>query len=799
MLDRIRGFFQHSLRPFYRRRWRDRITETHLRWLRAIIALAGIGMIVWLFPRESTTEFSGWREGMVAPREVIAPFSFNVRTNEVELEQRRARARVSVMPVVRAMPEAAVEQEDRLMDFLQLADDAATGRSAALPDTALPLPREHLHASTLSWLSDRNHVVLARRIAPAVLRNVFQQGVLSVEDETHIRNYFARRANILSEETLPEQVAYINPDNEENPVLISRFQSTDEVRDTLGERIPRHALSVGVQLSPDDLRALHNLISSVITANRYYDRNETITRQAQAAGNVPLFKRTIFKDERFIESHAVLTSDDIDELRSLMEAQQQRRRQQTRWQEWTGWFARGAIVAAIVFIIGAYIREFHREVWRRPDWLFLCLLLIWLPLTTASYVATSATVSVYMIPMPLTAMLATVLFGPQIAFVLAAAGLLIAGVLLGFDFQMVFVNALASAVAVFSVRNVRNRNQFLRAMIYLPLSIVTAIAAIDALQGTTLSAMWNHIWPGAVNGLAVPVLSMGLLVVFERLFGITTNITLLELSDLNSPALRELAIRAPGTYTHSIIIANLAESAAEAINANPLLARVGSYYHDLGKMKRPDHFIENQLYKSNPHDKLSPHMSALVVTSHVKDGIETAERIGLPQQIVDFIPEHHGTMLMTYFYRKAQQMYGEDNVSEEEFRHSGPKPQSKETAILMMADAVEAAVRSLKERTPARVQGLVKGLIHERLDDGQFDECDLTLRDLDRIAASFMPVLSGAMHERIEYPEDRTTPTQPQDGTEEQEGAQNDDIAVEELTVATDKRSDSEEYFDRSE
>jgi hypothetical protein len=329
---------------------------------------------------------------------------------------------------------------------------------------------------------------------------------------------------------------------------------------------------------------------------------------------------------------------------------------------------------------------------------------------------------------------------------------LIAGALLGFEYRVVLVNVIAAVVAAFGVRNVRNRNQFLAPMLWLPLVIATAIVSIDLVQDTTGTAIWRNVWPGMVNGVTVPVLAMGLLVVCEKVFGITTSITLLELSDLNSPVLRELSVRAPGTYTHSVIIANLSEAAAEAIGADPLFARVGAYYHDIGKMLRPDPFVENQLTVKNPHDRLTPHMSTLVVIAHIKDGMELAERVGLPRQIIDFIPQHHGTLLMTFFYRKAQSMYGTEEVSEEAFRYHGPKPQTREAAVLMMADAVEAAVRSLRERTPATVQAMVHQLIRDRLDDGQFDECTLTLRDLDLIEKSFLPVLAGALHKRIEYP-----------------------------------------------
>ncbi len=790
MLKQLRALFTKRHTSVFRRsRWAG-LTDAHRNWIRAFVGVIGVVMLVWLFPRESMTEFSGWRAGMVAPREVIAPFTFNVRTGDIELENARARARVSVAPAVRALPEVVVEQERRLTEFLRVSAQFARQPATAIPDTAFPLPQELIHQSTLHWLTRDANVAMARTLTLPVLRRIFEQGVTSVDDAGQLRDYFDRRQALLGADTPPEQVMLINDSGTEQLVAFSRIESTEEVRDNVGQIITSRALSAGIQVSSEALRALHNIVTSAVVPNRMYDRNETIRRQTQAAANVALYKRTIFKDERFVASHQVLTNDDIDELRSLMEALQERQRQTARWQESVQWIGRVAIVTMVLLILAAYIRQFERRVWRRPEWLFLCVLLVWLPLTVAGYVAANVAVSAYVIPLALTAMLGTVLFGPQIGFALSAATLLIGGVLLGFDFHVVFVNAIASTVAVFSVQHVRNRNQFLRAMIYLPLAIIVTIVSSDIIQGTTGSAMLGHLWPGVVSGLAVPVLSMGLLVVFEKVFSITTNITLLELSDLNSPLLRELAIQAPGTYTHSLIIANLTESAAEAVGANPLLARVGAYYHDLGKMERPDHFVENQLYKGNPHDKLSPQMSALIVVSHVKNGIEIAKEAGLPKQIIDFIPQHHGTLLIKYFYHKAIEKYGEENVQEETYRYPGPKPQTKEAAILMMADAVEAAVRSLRERTPSRVQNMVHTLIHDRLMDGQFDECDLTLRDLDRIEAALLPVLAGTLHERIEYPKDSRVKKRIVDTVPEMASAPEDDRRQPKLPDEFDRESD---------
>ncbi|MBI2123569.1 MAG: HDIG domain-containing protein, partial [Armatimonadetes bacterium] len=237
----------------------------------------------------------------------------------------------------------------------------------------------------------------------------------------------------------------------------------------------------------------------------------------------------------------------------------------------------------------------------------------------------------------------------------------------------------------------------------------------------------------------------------EQLFGLVTPIKLLELSNPSQPLLRRLQIEAPGTYHHSIMVANLAEAGAEAIGADSLMVRVGAYYHDIGKIRRPVFFIENQIGVDNPHDKMSPSLSALTVQSHVRDGLEYAKEHGLPKTVASFIPQHHGTSLITYFYHQAKER-GE-SADESTFRYEGPRPQTREAAIVMLADAAEGAVRSMGRPTPDRIEQVVRRIIRERLEDGQLDECDLTFRELDVIVSVFVRLLASMFHPRIEYPD----------------------------------------------
>jgi putative nucleotidyltransferase with HDIG domain len=248
-------------------------------------------------------------------------------------------------------------------------------------------------------------------------------------------------------------------------------------------------------------------------------------------------------------------------------------------------------------------------------------------------------------------------------------------------------------------------------------------------------------------------MTIGLLPFLETAFGITSAVKLVELSNPNQPLLKRLLMETPGTYHHSIMVSNLAEGAADAVGADALLARVGSYYHDIGKIKRPYFFIENQLHQDNPHDKLAPSLSTLIITAHVKDGLELAREYRLPEILRQFIEEHHGTSLVSYFYGKAMENASKDNLEDEDFRYEGPKPQTKETAIVMLADSVEAGVRAMGKVHPGRIEGCVRRLIKEKLEDGQLEECNLTFGELEVIAKAFIRILSGIFHNRIEYPD----------------------------------------------
>lgn len=370
--------------------------------------------------------------------------------------------------------------------------------------------------------------------------------------------------------------------------------------------------------------------------------------------------------------------------------------------------------------------------------------------------------SPYILPFPAFIIILAIFTNPRIAFI--EASILLALLAISMEYNLQFVNAfiLINLISMIAIAGVKFSRRFdlIRTGIEIAIASVILVVTIYALEKCLIdidnSLIVNDAVLVFINGILSGVVALGLLPLLESVFKIITPYGLAELADHNQPLLKRLQFEAPGTYHHSLMVSNLCEAAAEAVGANPILARVGAFYHDIGKLKRPLFFVENQSYFGieNPHTKLNPRLSKMVITAHPKDGFELAKEYGLPPILYNFILQHHGEGLASYFYTQAIAEEGAENVKEEQFRYTGPKPTMKETAILMIADAVESAVRSLKTPTPEEIEKIIDKIIIERLNDGQLSDSPLTLKDIKTIAATFNRILRGMQHNRIRYHED---------------------------------------------
>jgi len=409
---------------------------------------------------------------------------------------------------------------------------------------------------------------------------------------------------------------------------------------------------------------------------------------------------------------------------------------------------------SILLIFSIYIFIFRKKIYSN-NLLLLMISIIILLISLQTYFITEARLSSsfkYLIFIPVASMLLTILFDSRVGFYSTVIISIIQSGLRGNDYYFLVTSIFTGALSVYTVRNIINRKQIFRSFFFILLGYFVSIVAVSLQRQDTYEIIRDNIIFAFTNSLLSPILTYGLTIFFERIFNITTDLTYLELSDFTNPGLREIQTDAPGTFMHSLVLSSMVELAAEKINANPLLAKVGALYHDIGKTFIPQYFIENQTSTDNIHDNLDPYESAKILRAHVEQGIKKAETLNLPQSIIDFIPMHHGTMIMKFFYEKAKQLYPDKVINEEDFRYNGPKPNTKETAILMLADACESTTRSLKEKNEEIIRNVVENIFKLRIDDGQLDESPLTFSEIKIVKEVFISCLVGQNHKRIEYP-----------------------------------------------
>lgn len=455
----------------------------------------------------------------------------------------------------------------------------------------------------------------------------------------------------------------------------------------------------------------------------------------------------------------------------------------------------GIVLTSMMVIIYFAKREIFGFKPTRKDFYFLGVTLVGFMsmLRLGTFVATNLHDAVnlgsglntfyYLFPVAAGAMMVRYILNAETSFVFAVVMGLFAGVFLDNNMEITFYYLVSGVFAAHLIGRAERRATVFRFSVYVGLLQMLLVGCFYLMSNVGTGASLD-IQALSVNclfaffgGVANAIVMLALSPIVETIFGYTTNFQLLELANMNHPLLREMIVRAPGTYHHSQLVGILAEAGARAVDANPLLAKVGSFYHDIGKMKKPQYFIENQK-GYNPHDTLAPSMSALIIDAHVKDGLDMAEEYKLPKIITDFIPEHQGTKLIGYFYNKAKtqaEEAGSGEIDEKDYRYRGPKPQSRESGIVMLADTIEAAVRSMPDKAPQKISGLVKRLVNYHFTDGQLDECQLTLKDLNLIVDAFVKILIGIYHQRVEYPESgESTPMQIVKSDEENEEADSD-------------------------
>jgi len=503
--------------------------------------------------------------------------------------------------------------------------------------------------------------------------------------------------------------------------------------------------------NPEQADIAFSFFRGIFQPSLQYMRAETIQERDRRARNVTSIQGGVEKGEVIVQNGGRVTQEIKRQLTSLERVRNERMASAIVWKQLLGEVLFSVLGFGFFFF---YLYLLRPAIWREDRSLILITLLLAFIVAFFGVAVRVPWANLYAVPVALASVLLTIVFNSRIGLfgtlILAFTG----GQMLGLDLEYTLASFFAGAFGIFSVRDIKNRGQFFVSAGLVFLGYLFVLTASWLFLGTPTDLYGRELIFAAI-GASFTITASLFLWALERTFDITTDLTLLELSDTNNQLLRDLSLRAPGSFNHSLQVANLAEAAADRIGAHSLLTRVGALYHDIGKMLKPEYFVENQRAGVNPHDRLKPRMSALIIASHVKEGLEMGKEYNLPQRVLKFIPTHHGTARIEYFYQKAvgRSEDKESPVLESEFRYPGPKPDSKETGILMLADSVEAASRSLDEPSHKRLKSLVDLLFRERIEDGQLDDTDLTFRDLRQIKDTFLKMLMGIYHVRVKYPD----------------------------------------------
>jgi len=547
----------------------------------------------------------------------------------------------------------------------------------------------------------------------------------------------------------------------------SRLSNGDEVLEIGDARVlAQTALVERLELSDAAESTLGEFVGGLVEPTLRFNSNESTQRRRERVDAVEPAFYPVKRGRVLLRQGDEVTSQKILELEAL--AQQYRSDSSL-----VGLAGMALLVALAVFSLWRYVVHYQKRMrYQRVRHLYLLVLVAivgMVALTRGSLFLGDAVANAaaqepftdvesykYAVPFASGAVLLMLLVDVQVAWAFSAVFAVVLGAMTQ-DLGMMVYALLGSFAAVYGMSQYKQRTALTSAGFLVGGVNAMAVLGLALAAGPieSLSGLGFQVVCAIAGGFLVSIVATIALPPLEHVFQSLTDIKLLELSNMNLPLLKELAVSAPGTYHHSVVVGTLAEKAAEAVGVNPLFARVAAYYHDIGKLRQPQYFVENQKDGNNPHDNLSPNMSALVLVSHVKDGVAYAQEHGLPRPLIDAIPQHHGTRLIRFFYEKAKQAAVEEGreVNESDFRYPGPKPRSKETAILMLADGVEAISRTLSDTSPARLRTMIKRAIQESVDDDQFVECSLTLEDLSKISDAFLSVLAGMHHQRIEYPD----------------------------------------------
>ena len=746
-------------------------SSNRMRW--GILTVIIVIFTLLLFPNLVITKHQ-YNLGDVAEQDIKAPKDFFIE-DKVATEKKRLQAMSDVLTVYDYDADlAATISQNVNHAFAALRaviDDEKSkiDRAAATPveieeiifEDNKPSLHEQLWAKSKSF-EEKIGFRISKGAFRALEKEEFSQDIVDIIEK--ILTEIIKNGVVINKEILLKEMdkgiilRNVNTQEERGVSNLKQFYGLDQAKSRV--RVIGQPYLKDVDYTVKNL--IIDFVQELIQPNITLNKNETQERKKAAAADIQPVLHKIKSGEMLLREGDRVTEVQLLKLKTL-EAQTKT--------EQVLLSSLGAALIMLCLLITTYVLHLSRQSRQvsthNKDLLLIASVALtffilavfsssFSEMVTRNTPYTISELSVFFgVPLESGAMIICLFLGLSVAIPISVVLAICFGVIFQNSFEIFIYFLINSTMAAYWIRDCRERKVFIKAGAKIGLLNIVLATAIDLylaqFSGPRLLWDWSFAFLG---GIAAGIVTAGIVPLIEMIFDYTTDITLLELANLDRPILRRLMIEAPGTYHHSVIVGTLVEAAASEIGANPLLARVCGYYHDIGKMDKPLYFIENQKGK-NKHDKLAPSMSSLILIAHVKNGVEIARKNKLGPVIIDTIKQHHGTSLIKYFYEKAKQRKGDDSVNIDDFRYPGPKPQTREAGLVMLADAVEAASRTLENPTSSRIQGLVQNLINKIFSDGQLDACELTLKDLNNIAKSFNKILSGIYHHRIEYPDQR--------------------------------------------
>ena len=735
----------------------------HNPYVRILIFILFILISIFSLPRTSIN--SGYTYSVGQPwrsEDLTAPFTFALQKTSKEIEEEKESIRKQIPPIfiVDENTEISIQTRlDSIYSSLQPLLEAYTIWQTSKLDKAVTLLDDSLR---FSQEYSRSNLGLTEPSVRILLESYF--------DVKHNNRAYTRFIGVAVKQSLETIIEHLlnqgvinhNKANLNSELITIRNpkQSTEQsvniarIRD-LREANEYTLFQLNRFFDDSQTRLGLELYNKVMAANYKYSKESTETKIAEAIANISDTKGVMAQGQVIIRRGDIVTPAQANILESLNSAKAQNASEMERWLRFLG----GVIaIIAIALVFFMYLYLYRSKISSHNGLFFLVFLVMGIITLTNAFLLYFDVGSPYIVPVAIAPLILTIIFDSRVGIVAAMTLASLLALVNGNDFEFSVATFTACSMGVFSVRDIKNRAQFFfttPGIILATYIIVTGAFSLTKMNG------WDAFFANsaylAINTIFI-LFTYPIILLLEKLFGVTTDFTLIELSDTNQPLLKDLMNRAPGTFHHSLQVANLAETAASAIGANPLLCRVGALYHDVGKMIKPEYFVENQAGGANEHDKLKPQMSAMVIKAHVSEGVKMAREHGLPDVIINFIETHHGTSVIRYFFEKAKEDENLKNMLNEDlFRYEGPLPATKETGILLLADGIEAASRAMKNPSYPKLEGLVNKMVDDRVKEGQLSNCPLTFRNLRDIKQSFLNILVGVYHSRIEYPEEKKT------------------------------------------